>query len=405
MTIQISCFIRKVVLVLFLFSEISFISCGKDGDENPTPVETLPELTVNDIQIERSGREEIGRFYFSLNKSFTKSVSFDYVLKDGSAISSKDYQANAGNIVIQANQTSGSVEVSIKANTLREPNLNFQIILSNPINCTIKKGTGECTIIAENGSKLPTSSVGYITPAQYPDKTLVWSDEFDGNSLNTAFWNQEIGNGANGWGNNELQYYTNSKKNTLVSEGNLIIEARQESLDGFNYTSARLTTKNKKEITFGRIDIRAKLPKGKGIWPALWMLGANISSVSWPACGEIDIMELIGSSPDIVHGTLHWKGSNGHVYQGKSKGSSTGDFSNEFHVFSLVWEKDLLIWMVDDVEYFRMTKTAFGSDNYPFNDPQFFIFNVAVGGDWPGSPDVNTQFPQRMFVDYVRVFQ
>lgn len=402
---QITSAIKKIGFLSVLFLGIALLSCGKDGDDNSAPTETLPELSVNDIQIERSDKEESGRFYFSINKSFSKPVSFDYVLKDGTASSSKDFKASSGNIVIEPNQTSASIEVFVHSNSLREANLNFQISLSNPINCTIKKSAGECLIIAENGSRIVTSSNGYTSPTQYPNKSLVWSDEFDGNSLNAAFWNQEIGNGVKGWGNNELQYYTNSKKNTFVSEGNLIIEARQESIDGFKYSSGRMTTKAKKEFTFGRIDIRAKLPKGNGIWPALWMLGSNISSVSWPACGEIDIMELIGSSPNVCHGTLHWKGSTGHIYKGNSFTSPNGDFFNEFHVFSLIWEKDLLVWMVDDIEFFRLSKSSFGSDNYPFNDPQFFIFNVAVGGDWPGSPDANTQFPQRMFVDYIRVFQ
>jgi beta-glucanase (GH16 family) len=152
--------------------------------------------------------------------------------------------------------------------------------------------------------------------------------------------------------------------------------------------------------------MRAKLPVGKGIWPALWMLGSNIGSVGWPACGETDILELIGTYPSKVYSTLHWKASNGnHASLGSEFNLSSGDFSQQFHVYSAVWKQDTIQCMVDDQLICRLTKSDAWSANYPFNASQFFIFNVAVGGNWPGSPDGNTIFPQRMFVDYVRVFQ
>jgi beta-glucanase (GH16 family) len=219
-------------------------------------------------------------------------------------------------------------------------------------------------------------------------------------------WNQETGNGSGGWGNNELEYYTSSTKNTFLSNGNLVIEARKEPIGGFNYSSGRMTTQNKKTFTFGRIDIRAKLPVGKGIWSALWMLGSNISGVGWPACGEIDMMELIGTYPGRVYGTMHWKSSSGvHASKGSEFNLPAGNFSQQFHVFSTSWSPDTIKCLVDDQLYLTVTKTDAGAANYPFNAPQFFIFNVAVGGDWPGPPDTGTTFPQRMFVDYVRVFQ
>ena len=227
-----------------------------------------------------------------------------------------------------------------------------------------------------------------------------------GSALDLNAWNQETGNGSGGWGNNELEYYTNSTKNTFVSNGNLIIEARKELTSGLNYTSGRMTTQGKKTFKFGRIDIRAKLPVGKGIWPALWMLGSSISTVSWPACGEIDIMELVGTYPSRVTGTMHWKAVNGSATnKGANYNLVTGDFSQQFHVYSIVWTENNIKWYVDD--QFFLTNTTFdvGSANYPFNAKQFFIFNVAVGGNWPGPPDGTTLWPQRMFVDYVRVFQ
>jgi beta-glucanase (GH16 family) len=167
-----------------------------------------------------------------------------------------------------------------------------------------------------------------------------------------------------------------------------------------------MTTQNKKQFKFGRIDIRAKLPVGKGIWPALWMLGANISTVGWPSCGEIDIMELVGTFPSRVTGTMHWKGVGGdRQLKGANYNLSSGNFSQQFHVFSIVWSTNSIKWYVDDQLFLSNSISDVGAANYPFNADQFLLFNVAVGGDWPGSPDGTTTFPQRMFVDYVRVFQ
>ena len=236
-------------------------------------------------------------------------------------------------------------------------------------------------------------------------RQLVWSDEFAGDALNQEDWSYEIGTGNNGWGNNELQYY--QEDNTSVQGGYLIIEARQESVGGSDYTSSRLVTLNKQSFEYGRIDIRAALPKGKGIWPALWMLGNKFTSIGWPACGEIDIMELVGDTPNRSYGTCHFGPNPGaHQYVGASTlAPNGGNFNDEFHVFSIIWTENSIKWYVNDVQFHSIDQTTVGSSPYPFNDKFFFIFNVAVGGDWPGSPDGSTLFPQHMIVDYVRVFQ
>ncbi|MGC4021776.1 MAG: glycoside hydrolase family 16 protein [Cyclobacteriaceae bacterium] len=182
----------------------------------------------------------------------------------------------------------------------------------------------------------------------------------------------------------------------------------KESIGGFNYSSARINTGNKKTFKYGRIDIRAKLPVAKGMWPALWMLGTNIGSVGWPACGEIDMMELVGQSPNTVYGTMHWgTGANPLQNNGNHQYTlSSGDFSKQFHVFSTIWKQDTIQMYVDDNLYLNFTNQSnVAPANYPFNADEFFIFNVAVGGNWPGPPDDTTTFPQRMYVDYVRVFQ
>lgn len=255
-------------------------------------------------------------------------------------------------------------------------------------------------------SSVQANTSGFESPLSYPGFHLVWHDEFNGSQLNLNNWNYEIGTGGNGWGNNELEYYTSRPQNVFLSNGYLVIEARKESYHGSNYTSARITTQNKQQFTYGRIDIRAKLPVQTGMWPALWMLGSNISSVGWPQCGETDIMELIGKNPSRVVGSFHWKKSDGsEATFNNTHTLSSGDFSQKFHVFSLIWSKDSLQILVDDIPYVNASRTNLTDGIYPFDSPFFFIFNVAVGGNWPGPPDNTTQFPQRMFVDYVRVFK
>jgi beta-glucanase (GH16 family) len=392
--------ITKTMIIPFCVALMLLSSCSKGN--NPEPV-----ITIGDVSQARTTTESTMIFNISLDKKVNNSVSVDYTLADGTATAPDDYVASSGTITVPANQTRASVNVQITGDptNLRQTNLQFTIQLSNPKLCTIGTSTATGTIITEDGTYLPTDNTGYTTPLTYPGYTLVWSDEFSGNTLDLSSWNQELGTGSGGWGNNELEYYTNSQKNIFVSSGNLIIEARREDLGNSKYTSGRMTTQDKKVFKFGRIDIRAKLPVGKGIWPALWMLGTNINSAGWPACGEIDIMELIGTYPSTVYGTMHWGSSTSHGSKGSNYELSSGDFSDEFHVFSIIWKQDNISWYVDDQLFLETSAADVGAYDYPFNADQFFIFNVAVGGNWPGSPENTTVFPERMFVDYVRVFQ
>jgi hypothetical protein len=241
---------------------------------------------------------------------------------------------------------------------------------------------------------------GYSTPMEYAGYQRVWNDEFDGESVNSANWKFETG--AGGWGNNEKQYYR--PDNTNVGGGLLTIEARKENYQNSEYTSSRMVTQGKKSFTYGRVDIRALLPKGQGIWPALWMLGSSFSTVGWPACGEIDIMEMIGGNgrEKTVHGTLHWD-NNGLVSYGQSYSLNSGTFADEYHVFTLIWDETSMKWYVNDVKFNEVDITP--AHMSEFHLPHFFIFNIAVGGNWPGLPDATTIFPQQMKVDYIRVFQ
>jgi len=254
------------------------------------------------------------------------------------------------------------------------------------------------------------SGAGFALPAVaqvLPGWTLVWADEFtqpNGSVPDPAKWGYDIG--GTGWGNNELEYYTSRTNNARIENGQLVIEARQESYLGKNYTSARLLTKGKWAWTRGRIEGRIQVPRGQGIWPAFWMLGANIDSVGWPTCGEIDIMENIGSEPATVHGTIHGPGySGGSGIGGPYVVPGGGAVADAFHVFAIEWETNRIRWYVDNNLYFNATPANLpAGKQWVFNAPQFLIMNLAVGGNWPGNPNGSTTFPQRMTVDYVRIY-
>jgi len=252
-------------------------------------------------------------------------------------------------------------------------------------------------------------AVDYTSPISYEGYSMVWSDEFDGSTLNSSNWTHEIGDGCNnnlcGWGNNELEYYRS--ENTTIADGLLTITAKQESFGGRNYTSSRIKTQGKKFFTYGRINVRAKLPKGQGIWPAAWMLGESITTVSWPASGEIDIMEMVGGTINrekTTHGTIHYSNAGGsREYTGGSTTVANGLLADAFHVYSIDWDSTSIKWSLDGVQFHSEQITS--SDRTEFHENFFFLLNVAVGGDWPGAPNAETQFPQQMQVDYVRVFQ
>jgi len=239
-------------------------------------------------------------------------------------------------------------------------------------------------------------------PNYNPD--LIWAEEFDyTGSPDPVKWNFEIG--GTGWGNNELQYYTNRQSNAYVDNGVLTITAREEQFGGRNYTSARITTQGKFDVRYGRIEARIKLPYGQGIWPAFWMLGANFNQVGWPACGEIDIMEMVGgvNSDNKCHATIHWNNNGQHAEYGQSYTLPSGIFADNFHVFGIRWNSQEIRAYVGNVEYFVADITPIGLN--AFRNNFFIILNVAVGGNWPGPPDGTTVFPRTMQVDWIRIYQ
>lgn len=242
--------------------------------------------------------------------------------------------------------------------------------------------------------------------------TLAWSDEFsgpDGSAPDPSKWTYDLGGG--GWGNNELESYTNRLENSYIDGGNLVIQALKESYTGpdgvaRNYTSARLKTQGLFSQRYGRFEARIKIPYSQGMWPAFWMLGDNVGQMGWPSCGEIDIMENVGKEPSTIHGTVHGPGYSGANGIAAAYTLPSGQrFADDFHIFAVEWQPHEVRFYVDGDLYQTVTPSSLpAGQTWVFDHPFFIILNVAVGGGWPGSPDSSTVFPQTMLVDYVRVY-
>lgn len=381
---------NKILIGACLF----LLACSKSGSDSGNT--TNPAVSITDV-VMAEGDEGLTTFLFTvtLDRSSNKTIQITYNTQDGSAGKGTDYTALVNQTIsFLPNETSKNIAISVICDKEKENDETFIVTLSNAINATLVKSIATGTILNDD-------AVGSFN-------TLVWSDEFNDNILNAANWTFEIGDGCPnlcGWGNNELEYYTNRAENAYLENGNLIIKAIKEDLGGRNYTSARIISKDKKKFKYGRIDIRAKLPKGKGIWPAFWMLPQNNLYGTWPKSGEIDIMELVGHEPNVVHGTVHYGPGPGSTQISKSFSLNSGDFSNDYHVFSIKWDRNIIQWFVDDQLFSTVQNTDTGSSIYPFNEEFFFILNLAVGGNWPGNPDASTNFPQQLFIDYIRVYQ
>jgi len=397
---------RNLILFSGLLVLCTSVSCKKsETPSNPT----LPVLSMTDQVFYEGDDNNTVSLTLTLNQASSGTVIVNCSSVEVTAADNLDFKKIIdAQVVFNAGSTTANLNLEIYGDEVEENDETLEVILLNPVGATL--GNTKATIEIKNDdmtSGFGVPSGGYSTPTSYAGMTLTWSDEFKASSLNESDWTYEIGTGSSGWGNNELQYYR--EQNTSLIEGDyLMIEARRENFGGQEYTSSRLITADKQEFKFGRVDIRAALPEGQGVWPALWMLGSNFFTGGWPQCGEIDIMELVGHEPHKVHGSAHYGNTPGErqYLTGTRALSGNKKFSQEFHVFSILWENDKIEYLVDDIKYFEFnTSKVVNGQPYPFNNDFFFIFNVAVGGDWPGSPDPTTFFPQRMFVDYIRVFQ
>lgn len=391
-----ACFKRGFFSALSLSLCVFLIGCK--GEENNRE-NSIEKFTIQNATLIEGNSNNVAEIQVSLVGSLVSELTVPFEIEEGSATFGDDIHSASSQITFTPDNLQATVPIEIIGDEYFELSETFTLKLTAD-----GRQTSYTITISDDDemAEIQSNEEGFYTPEEYPSMSLKWSDEFSGEQLNSADWTYEIGDGCPDlcrWGNNELEDYTDSESNSKVEDGKLTITARKE--DG-GYTSARIKTEDKVELQYGRIDVRAKLPKGQGIWPAIWVLGANIDQVGWPASGEIDIMELVGHEPSIVHGTVHFD-DGGYQSSTDSRALSGGDFSDQFHVFTLVWEKDQISWYVDN-EWFK-TFSASDVNFYPFNAPFYFIMNVAVGGNWPGNPDQTTEFPQQMVVDYIRVFE
>ena len=392
-------------LIIITLATILFSTSCKDKDKE----QELPRVSISGPATIDEGNgtdEKLATFIATLSfegpeypveiSYYTKNESTD--ASDIEFIESSDRKK----VKFESGETSKTFTIKINSDSDYEPNEEFAVVLAGPVNC-ILSSKKEAIVEIKNDDECATGC-GYITPETYAGYNMVWSDEFNTEAIDPTQWNWEVN--GDGGGNNEEQYYINSAENSYMENGNLILVAKREDYQGKKYTSARLTTQGKYSVQYGRVDIRAKVPDARGTWPALWMLGDNIWDAGWPGCGEIDIMELVGYDAKHVHATGHW--GNAVDDKGISGGShfSEEGFSEKYHVYSLIWTSTGMTFYVDDVEIHYIPKTAVVGYTYPFDQKFFFIFNIAVGGDWGGLEGIDdAAFPQKMIVDYVRVFQ
>lgn len=365
--------LSKYNLLILLF--FVFVSCTKpNGDDPDTPDEPeiiIPSnvtLNITVVGTDASHPNGDGSGLIQCSATATDAVKFGYRFGTGTEIES----------------VSGNVEYTY---TQKETN-NYTVYL------VAYSETGHSTTISKEITVYVTSQMA-----------LIWSDEFDVDGApSTTKWTYDIGTGSGGWGNNELQYYTNRSENVIQQGGNLIITAVKESYENSAYTSSRLKTQGKFSFTYGKVEVRAKLPAGTGVWPAIWMLGDNITSTGWPSCGEIDIMEYVGYQPNVVHSAIHTTSSSGNTINSHDYNLATAE--EDFHIYGIEWSSTQIKFFVDETVHYTYQPSAYNDDTWPFYTNQFLILNLAIGGNWGGVQGVDDSiFPQRFIIDYVRVYQ
>lgn len=342
---------KKLPISFLLLLSVLFSSCDKksNGGASGTPPTNLT-VTAN-VSTDNSGN-------VSFTAIATNATSFEYDFGNGI------FQTVPSGIVTYLYPASGTYTVNVTAKSATGQTV------SKSIQITVTK-----TLV------------------------LLWSDEFNTPGLPDASkWNYDIGTGSGGWGNNELEYYTNRLSNAEVANGVMKITVKKENFSGSSFTSARLLTKDKFFFKYGKVEAKAKLPAGGGTWPAIWMLGTDINTVSWPACGEIDIMEHLGNDLNKIYGTLHYPGRSGGNANGSTK--IIANATTEFHIYSLEWSPSFIKIFVDD----QLLHTVPNSSSIPFNHDFFLIMNVAMGGNFGGAVDPAFTSAS-MEIDYIRVYQ
>lgn len=364
----------------------------------------LPMLEFSPLTVEERDVRFTACVNYRLSERASGAAAFTVGTEDGTAEAGTDYVGiEAIRVELPNGTLSGDVCVEIIGDTVHEEDEYFYLVIRE-VEGT-KPNDLRVRVTIENDDTTLSVVIpeeGYMGPEIYPDYELLWRDEFD-EIIDPDYWVFETGNGQNGWGNAERQYYRS--ENASIVDGHLVVTANNQTFGGFPYTSSRLKTQGKFAFKYGRVDVRAAMPYGQGIWPAVWMLGQRFTDVGWPHCGEIDIVEMIGGQgrENTVHGTAHWQGSNGYASYGQPTELDAGSFHGRFHVFSIEWTENEIRWYVDKKHYNTLDITP--GDLSEFHDTFFLIINLAVGGRWPGYPDASTEFPQHLIVDYIRVFQ
>jgi len=374
---------NKVLLVLS-FSLTLLFSCGGGGSDEDDPY-IPPVIPPVDTTV-------ITPSDLSLNITIV-GVDADNPNGDGS-----------GKIQCIASATD-AVKYSFRFGTGDE----IESATGNAVYSYDQKGNNNYTVYvyaySKTGHSISTSKNITIYVEGMTFDKLVFSDEFDvTGSPDNAKWNYDLGNGQGGWGNNEVQYYTNRTDNVKIEDGLLKITAKKESYQGFEYTSTRMKTQGKFSFTYGKVEVRAKLPSGRGTWPAIWMLGNNITTAGWPACGEVDIMEYVGYEPNVVHSAIHTTSSSGNTINHHSYDLETAE--EEFHLYSIEWTSTEIKFFVDETLHYTYKPSVYNNQTWPFTENQFLILNLAIGGNWGGVQGVDDSiFPQQFIIDYVRVYQ
>ena len=372
---------RYTLLLALLMLTMAPYGCIDEDDGTPGKL-NLPVVTIADYSIREGDVDQVLQLEVLLSGENKTNAIVTFSAISVTAEPNLDYEViTSGQLIFAPDENKKVIEITIIGDEAKETKETFQVKLYNPMNTYIEKDLSTITVDDDddNTAGLVIPSGGYQSPESYDGYTLKWADEFDGETLNTADWTFEIGDGCPnncGWGNNELQYYR--EDNTSIVDGHLVITAKEQNFGNHDYTSSRLVTKGKRQFKFGRIDIRAALPEGKGLWPALWMLGSNVDAVGWPASGEIDIMELTGDLPNRVVGTVHYGANLGDHQQNTNALylSGTDNFQDAFHVFSINWENNLIEFLVDDVVFHTITPASLNGATYPFNKNFFFILEI-----------------------------
>ena len=395
----------------FLFLSIFlFFACGKKIPQIPD-VKVTPKIKISTTNF-TEGIDEFVVVNLSLENEIDSLVFVNYKTVSISAEEGKDFEATSGILVFSKDDASHkqSIFIDLLDDDKYEEEENFEIQFTTDSLVNLEKDKITITILDNDEQITDNDFPGYLTPKSYDGWKLLWADEFGGETLDLDKWNVIVGNGCPslcGFGNNEFQYYR--AENIELVNGLLTIHALKEDFQDRHYTSARILTQDKFFYTFGRMDIRAKLPYSQGLWPALWMMGQNKKTVGWPECGETDVMELRGAIPNTTSSTLHYKNASGKHQNTAVKKHvlEEGNYSDEFHVFTTIWNEHKIEFFVDDIRYHTVffSSMNFYNNTNSFLKDFFILMNVAVGGNFGGNPDSSTQWPQKMEVDYVRVFQ